>query len=85
MDTNELVRQNELAEALLAKLERIKTLWAELPAEDELNDLCHAAGAIQTQLQQAKETFVSGDFPSTTTWNRSHERPVRSPRPLSKP
>ncbi len=63
MTTAELVRQNELADALLQKLERIKEMWAECPNEDELADLDQAVGSIAAGLQAVKEVWISRDFP----------------------
>ena len=41
-----LSRENELADTLIAKLERIKALWAEMPTASDLADLNKAAGSL---------------------------------------
>jgi hypothetical protein len=40
-----------------------KTLLAELPSEDELEDLNKVAGSLVANLEQAWETFNADNFP----------------------
>jgi hypothetical protein len=61
---DDLERQNELADALLRKLEQIKTLWTEIPDEGEWNALASAANRLATSLEHAQETFDSAEFPT---------------------
>ncbi len=63
MTTNELVRANELADTLIAKLERIKALLAETPTAEDLENMARAAGSIAGSLQEAAEIFNSDEFP----------------------
>jgi hypothetical protein len=60
----ELKRQNELADALIHKLERIKTLWEELPTLDDLEELANTAKCVAGCLEKARETYMDGDFPT---------------------
>jgi len=64
MTTEKLERQVELANELLATLERIKAVWAEMPTEDDLATLQDAATNIASVLGQAKETFNDPSFPT---------------------
>ena len=59
----ELREQNELADSLIAKLERIKALWAEMPGEAETDSLEKALGNIEAGMTQIMETYNSDDFP----------------------
>jgi hypothetical protein len=59
-----LESQNALADSLLEKLERIKTVWTELPSEDDLADMARTVGGIAESLKEAQETFSAEDFPS---------------------
>lgn len=64
MAADELREQNELADSVIAKLERIKALWEEMPTEDDLADLCRTAQSIAGSFESIKETWNSNDFPS---------------------
>ena len=46
MTNDELVRANELADGLIAKFERIKALWAEIPGADDFDDLGKKLGSV---------------------------------------
>lgn len=56
---------NALADALIAKLERIKALWAEMPNEDDIESLARAMGSIAATAAEIVETYNSDDFPCT--------------------
>jgi hypothetical protein len=62
MSTN-LQPQIDQADILIAKLQQIKTLWDEIPSEDELEDLAKQAGQLAGALESASETFQSDAFP----------------------
>lgn len=62
--SNDLKRQNELADSLIQKLERIKGLWNELPSEDHLEELEKHADGVAGRLEKARETYMDGDFPT---------------------
>ena len=64
MTKSELQCQNELADSLIAKLERIKTLWEEMPNEDAMETLVRQADGIASDLEKAKEVYNADDFPS---------------------
>ncbi|MGA2066864.1 MAG: hypothetical protein ABSG86_17940 [Thermoguttaceae bacterium] len=63
MTTAELREQNELADSLISKLERVKALWDVIPGTEELEDLAKAVNNIATSLQEATDTYNSDDFP----------------------
>jgi hypothetical protein len=69
MATNDLERQNELADALLEKLGRIKELWAEMPTVDDLEEASKAAGGVAESLAEARETYQSDEFPTVDDLN----------------
>jgi len=69
MSSEELRVQNELADALLSKLERIKALWDELPSEEALNEIGSSAESLARSLQGAKATFADEEFPSEEALN----------------
>jgi hypothetical protein len=57
-------RQNEMADALIQKLERIKELWEQLPTEDDLEELEQHAAGVAASLEHASATYMDGDFPT---------------------
>jgi hypothetical protein len=61
--SNDLQKQNDLADALLQKLERIHQLWQGLPTEEELNELLVTAMNLSPNLEHAREIFNSDEFP----------------------
>lgn len=63
MTTDELVRANELSDELIAKLERIKALWAEIPGAEELQEIGSEAAAIASSLDEVRETCIADEFP----------------------
>ena len=64
MASVDLQKQNELADSLIAKLERIKALWDELPSDDYLTNLNRQVEGVAESLKNAAETFQSDEFPS---------------------
>ena len=64
MTSEELARQNELADNLLKKLERIKELWAECPSTADLEKLAERLNLINEHLVSVEETWKEGDFPT---------------------
>lgn len=60
----DLKQQNDLAEGLIQKLERIKELWGELSSEDDLEDLEKHAHGLAGCLERARETYTDEDFPT---------------------
>ena len=62
--TEDLREQNELADSLIAKLNRIKALWAEMPHEAETGDLEKAMGNIEVSAAKIVDICNSDDFPS---------------------
>ncbi len=63
MTAEELREQNQLADALIAKLERIKDLWEDLPDEDEMEPLDSRLGSIVGSLKEIPELSGAIDFP----------------------
>jgi hypothetical protein len=61
---DELKQQNDLADTLIQKLERIEDLWDGLPTQDDLEELARTAHALATCLGLCRETWMNGDFPS---------------------
>ena len=68
MSTDELLRQNELADALLAKLEsieavlhRVKQIWQgdELPTQDAIERYAGSTGAVAALLDRVKQLWES--------------------------
>jgi len=55
MAEEDLSRQNELVDALLKKLEQVKTLWEELPTIDDIQEIGQAAGGLASDLKGARE------------------------------
>jgi hypothetical protein len=64
MKTEELQAQNQLADQLIGKLDRIKALWSEIPSEDDLSGMVDATSHIAAKLEYAMETWQSDDFPN---------------------
>jgi tetrahydromethanopterin S-methyltransferase subunit B len=60
----DMQQQNELADALIQKLERIKALWNELPAQDDLEELAKVATNFAQTMKQATDTYLSDEFPT---------------------
>ena len=71
---NELREQNEMADALIAKLEKIKAIWAELPTVDDLEEIGKAAGSVAASLERAKEAYNGDDFPTTDDFDDLDKR-----------
>ena len=63
MNTKELVCANDLADELIAKLEKIKSLWGEIPSVDDLTEIGKEAAAIAASLNEASETYGADNFP----------------------
>lgn len=63
MERRELREQNELADSLIAKLERIKALWDEMPDEAQVAKFDQQIGSIADNLERAKTTWNSHEFP----------------------
>ncbi|MGD0896642.1 MAG: hypothetical protein ABR915_02325, partial [Thermoguttaceae bacterium] len=61
MSTDELVRQNELADALLEKLARIKSLWDEMPGAEELE-------AMEAAVAKGLENLHDGEMHDEGQW-----------------
>jgi hypothetical protein len=61
---NETKRQNELADSLVQKLERVKSLWAELPTQDDLEELEKHADGVAGRLEDAREIYMDAEFPT---------------------
>ncbi len=64
-----LERQSELADQLIAKLERIKELSAALPSAEELDECAGAAGRIAANLEQAASAWNAEHMPTTDELN----------------
>jgi hypothetical protein len=62
--SDDLEQQNEMADSLIQKLERIKELWEELPTQDEIDELAKSAHSVAVCLVEALETYLDGDFPT---------------------
>ncbi len=61
--TEDLERQNMLADKLLETLEKIKAAWEALPFdEDQLTDLAKAAGSMAGCLESAWKAFNALPF-----------------------
>lgn len=63
MTTNELLRANKLSTELIAKLEKIKALWAEIPNADDLAEIGKEAAEIAANLKNARDAYCHKDFP----------------------
>ena len=72
--TQDLREQNELADSLIAKLERIKALWAEMPNEAETDELEKAIGNIEAGMTQIVETYNSDAFPGADDFDDLKEQ-----------
>ena len=64
MTTDELVCVNELADELIEKLERIKTLWAEIPSVEDLQEVDAKAAALGVSVTEATRLLLSEKEPS---------------------
>ena len=63
----ELQAQNDLAAALLDKLEKIRDVFAELPSDGDLEVISKESERLAGHLEQARATFNASDFPSENT------------------
>ena len=61
---NDLQQQNELADALIEKLERIKALWTEIPSADDMAELAAGAATLAASLEHSQAIVTSDDFPT---------------------
>ena len=73
--TDELVRANKLSDQLIAKLKRIKALWAQIPSVEDLEEIGKGAAALAGSLNEAHEPTmppISLATPKTlTNWSSS--------------
>jgi hypothetical protein len=60
--SNDLQKQNDLAHALLQKVEQINALWCDCPTEEELNELLAVRMNVAASLEHAREISNSADF-----------------------
>ncbi len=67
MNIRELNHRNQLAGQLLAKLERIAQLYAQIPNEAALLAMVNHAGTLAEQLAKAKETCGDEAFPTASS------------------
>jgi hypothetical protein len=77
MTTEELREQNELLDLQIAKLEKIKDLWAEMPTDAERDEIEKSAGSLVDSLTQAKEIYNSDDFLRLSDLDKMNERTNR--------
>jgi hypothetical protein len=67
MNIRELNHRNQVAGQLLAKLERIAQLYAQIPNEAALLAMMNHAGTLAEQLEKAKKTCGDEAFPTTSS------------------
>jgi hypothetical protein len=64
MTNDELKTQNDLADALIDKIGRIKSAWDELPNLDDLEEMVKHTKWLVDNLEKANTIYNSEDFPN---------------------